>query len=130
MENNFRWLENPLLKFRKWFTKFFFVNHFPKTHASPPTPSVLSFTQHCKIFSRAFSGMQLNTRKKIFFPKIISIRKHFTMENILQRNKWSLREKLPWDVLHVPKKMQLSFIWKIMVYLQIWCSKIYTSGFP
>ena len=69
MKNNFRWPENPLLKFEKWFTLNFFVKHFPKTYASPPAPSALSFAQHCKIFFIAFSGMQPNTKKiYIYFP--------------------------------------------------------------
>jgi hypothetical protein len=68
-----------LLKFGKWFTPNFFVNHFPKTHASPLAPSALSFAQHYKIFSGAFSGMQPNTKKKKKKKK-----KSFSSENILQ----------------------------------------------
>ena len=67
-ENNFRWPKNPLFKFGKWFTPNFFVNHFPKTHASSPAPSAISSAQHCKIFFRAFSKMQPNIEKKNHFP--------------------------------------------------------------
>ena len=70
--------------------EFFFRKPFSKNVHLTPTSSALSFTQHCKIFFKAFSRMQPNTEKKIIFPEIIFIRKHFTMENILQRNKRSL----------------------------------------
>jgi hypothetical protein len=69
---------NRLLKFGKWFTPNFFVNHFRKTHASPAAPSALSFAQHYKIFSGTFSEMQPNTKNKSFFLK------SFSSENILQ----------------------------------------------
>jgi hypothetical protein len=52
---------------------------------------ILHCSKHCKIFFRLFSRMQPNTGKKIIFPKIIYICKHFTVKNNLQRNKQSLK---------------------------------------
>ena len=52
----------------------------------------LRCSKHCKILFRLFFGMQPNTGKKIIFPEIIYICKHFMVENDLQRNKWSLNE--------------------------------------
>jgi hypothetical protein len=41
-------------------------------------------------FSEHFPRMQINTGKTIIFPEIIYIYKHFTVENVLHRNKRSL----------------------------------------
>ncbi len=52
---------------------------------------ILRCLKHWKIFFRLFSKMQSNTGKKIIFPKIIYICKHFTVDNILRQNKRSLK---------------------------------------
>ena len=53
---------------------------------------ILRCSKHSKIFFRLFSGMQPNTGKKIIFPEIIYICKHFTVKNNLQQNKRSLND--------------------------------------
>jgi hypothetical protein len=45
-------------------------------------------------FSEHFPRMQTNTGKTIIFPEIIYIYKHFTVENVLRRNKRSPKEEL------------------------------------
>ena len=52
---------------------------------------ILLCSKHSKIFFRPFSKMQSNTGKTIIFPEFICICKHFMVENILRRNKRSLR---------------------------------------
>ena len=64
------------------FLKFFFLFSFF---------FILRCSKHCKIFFRLFSKMQSNIGKTIIFPEIICIFKHFTVENILRRNKRNLK---------------------------------------
>ena len=54
------------------------------------------------IFQTIFQNA-IKHRKKIIFPEIIYICKHFTVENILRRNKRSPREEShPWRNLSLP----------------------------
>jgi hypothetical protein len=50
-------------------------------------------THNVEYFSEHFPRMQTNIEKTIIFPEIIYIYKHFTVKNVLRRNKRSLRVK-------------------------------------
>ena len=57
-----------MLTFGKWFTLNFFVNCFPKTHASPPALSALFSHNTVKYFPEHFPECN-QTRKKNHFPR-------------------------------------------------------------
>ena len=66
-------------RFRWFWVRVFFVLLF-----------YVALNTQCKIFVGSFSKVQTNIGKTIIFPEIIFIYKHFTVENNLHRNKWSL----------------------------------------